>query len=1293
MGGQLAAPVTAPKLNSITYNRFSITARWTGNASANSYYLLALYENGTQYKTQQVVGSSGALLNLTLDPQKTYTVMVAQTDFSYGSVGPYSNEITVIQAIPTGIQVTYNGSDIHARWDRPEESLSIEGGLISLFKTDGSQLLVSETVIGNLATLTPSPPLSDITGYFVTAAYSAPGSTGPGSDPIPIIQQTVCLSRLTYNGDSILATTEHSLSSPNKIGLFLYIDGQPAYSATGAGNLVTLPLDKPLQPWQHAYVQVAVIQDHTCGPLSQPVPVLTGNLCLQSVSYDGNAISASWSGATPNFEYTGATMLLFQAETLVTNNSVIGLQGTLTLSAALDPAKQYSLRVAPTFGPSRGINSDAIPVVSSSGTFTRASYQDGVVKASWTTGGTAGLTGCRFTLLDGNELIASVPAGMSGGAIDHDLSPGTNYRVALRQMAGISLGPPSYAPVLATAALINEVITESDKITVIIAGTTGAQAFLYKGDTLQAGPVTASGTPLKVEFPFEVVPYYEYKICVQAVQGSALGPISAPVHVISGVPNILATAYNGDDVKLSWEPMLNEPVTGYEVYLLDLDHGTSNTAYTKDDFIIVQVPPEGRHALQVKAIGAAASGILSPAVNVIKEKARVPSLAYDGTYLHASWTASAITEAVYQISIIDDNDFTMLFDVAGHETVLPVSLNPSINYTVKVRVVADNATGPWGPGIPVLSALPLVTSTTADHTKVTLLIDDASFTTKPGVTGCQAYLTRDDGVVWGPVMAAGTPLQAEFPVNVLPYHTYTAMVQAVGPAGTGPLTNGVPVLSAVPVIKSLDYDGTMVYAVWRPVSAPVTGYTLTLASDSGSSVTVSSERPYASVPLNMQTASGTYTVYVQAIHGIASGPKSDGKNPVKPGLYYSTEAANAPALKPANSMLPVQPFETRCLLPELYQTPPALLPSVGPFALKSLTGAGNMKYYLAFTPSNPVWKFDAAPFRSSIAVDYVNFLTALEGKLKEQDPQTIGVLLPGAVQDVMQAIAGCIPQTFIESLYYSHGFSATWRYVDLRPGMRLQVEYESWQYISAQAPTYSNGYSFNGTIQYDISRFMTASGEHSTVLNVFLSSLEGLAIPAPTGSGPGPIDGGGGGIDTLFTGFAQPFLRIFYPTSFKKPCEVGSTYPRDNVMILAAASWSTLNNITDKITQGLAIPAFGTDYALFYLRGRNTLTPLIKVSVNGYPTWLPVGTTLAQALSQHGVSPCAIPVVISELSIFRNWNGACGNAPAGLTTFVPHYKIPIRINWGPSVLYANGVGWLDLPLIHGDEIQIMGDHL
>ncbi|HBQ87263.1 MAG TPA: hypothetical protein DD811_12420, partial [Syntrophomonas sp.] len=83
---------------------------------------------GTQYKTQQVVGSSGALLNLTLDPQKTYTVMVAQTDFSYGSVGPYSNEITVIQAIPTGIQVTYNGSDIHARWDRPEESLSIEGG-------------------------------------------------------------------------------------------------------------------------------------------------------------------------------------------------------------------------------------------------------------------------------------------------------------------------------------------------------------------------------------------------------------------------------------------------------------------------------------------------------------------------------------------------------------------------------------------------------------------------------------------------------------------------------------------------------------------------------------------------------------------------------------------------------------------------------------------------------------------------------------------------------------------------------------------------------------------------------------------------------------------------------------------------------------------------------------------------------------------------------------------------------------------------------------------------------------
>jgi hypothetical protein len=1301
MGPDAATPLNPPALKQIIFDGNSVLATWEPGPDSGNFFEITLFEGDKQAQSTNAMGFTGVLLNVSIDLAKAYTVKVAQTDSSYSQTGPYSNEIALIKTAPSIIHVNYDGTKMYIKWDSPDGQPPLRGAKISLFEKSRSKLIFSDDFDGFHTFLTPNPLLDPSLEYFITVAGVNPGSTGPSSSPVDIIQKTVQINSVIYDGIHIHATASSIPPPPLKLNLFLYADDEwIQQSDPSPDDFVVLTVNKKLVVWQHYEVMLAFTNSNSRGPLSKPAAVIPGIPILRAIAYDGAKIKASWTNPPGNPVPTGGAMILFEGDTPVNTIDVIGDNGVMELNGALDPDKNYDLRVAATFGPSRGSNSAPLAIISSIKQITEVAYDGERIMVTWPPGLAYGVSEYLLSLMNNGAVIATQNAGDGKGIINRWLDPGSNYNVRLQATGNKSTGPSSSAPVIASPARVAEVDTLPDSVHVLLdnggspaGGTvTGYRAFLYRDDEIIAGPIAAGGTPPAAVFNYKPQSPYTYNVRAQATGANCSGPLSSTEAVISGAPVIESISCHDVTAFIQWSAVPEKAVTGY---IMALDNDTTGESFSypcTSTFISVSVTPGNRYSIRVRAAGNKAVGMSSQTVRFQTEKLDFTRADYDGGFITAAWPASTIPGASYELLLSSDNAVFMTFPASTNHAVIPAVLDPNASYSLQVRVVNDIFTGPSGNAFTIISAVPDILSVTAETGKVTVVINDTKTKDKPGVTSCQAFLFHGDEIVAGPVTAAGTPLSAVFDYPIEKYHSYSVRARAAGTGCAGPFSGSSDVVSDVPAIIDTFYDGSNITVCWSPVTTVgITGYTtiLTPAKSPAHPVIVNTTNTFATIPLVFSEADGTYSLCVRAFRDHSAGPCCIAVDPIGAGLRLSTNKTKAAAVKPMSNSLPPQPFEIICYLPELYRNPPVNPPSSGPFVITAISGAGDFKYKISFAPppsgapdTPSAWTFDGSPVRSDLLQSYQTFLLSLEGKAP---------VLSGALQTVIDQIAKMMPQTFAETLFYHYGLVADKSYVDLRAGMRLQVEYQQWQTVISQSPQCINGYTGNSTAEYDIGSYLNGSGIRSIGFNSFLSGLSGLSVPTPASGGSGPTEGGGGVIDLFFQEFQRPFYRLFYPSAFKASSQPGSGYPKDNAMILAAADWSTLSDITEKIVQGASIPAAGTNYALLYMRGRAVMTPLICISVNGSRLWVPVGTTLAQVLEQYGIQPYNIPASIRGLRYLR----LSGEMYAGISGQTSQLNtgclLPVRFQAGPSVIYSNFSTWFDLPALQGDQITIAGD--
>jgi hypothetical protein len=266
--------------------------------------------------------------------------------------------------------------------------------------------------------------------------------------------------------------------------------------------------------------------------------------------------------------------------------------------------------------------------------------------------------------------------------------------------------------------------------------------------------------------------------------------------------------------------------------------------------------------------------------------------------------------------------------------------------------------------------------------------------------------------------------------------------------------------------------------------------------------------------------------------------------------------------------------------------------------------------------------------------------------------------------------------------------------------MVLRVEYETYQTLgAAEDARYLSGFVASAVADYEVASFLSATGSWLTGLDAFLGSLtaaQGVTV-TPASPDGGKAYGGGGVLDGFFQQFCQPFCRVVYPQNFLGNSSAGSPYLYANPILLAASSLADLEAATTNVRN--AMPPGGS-VASFYLRGRAVFRPLIRVSVNGSPRLVPVGTTVGNVLAAAGARPPVpgmptsgsnpvTPLRLAGLSLARARGCAVLAGSAAPTTFTPAASWPVRFDWTPAASYGPHTDWLDLPLLHGDRLAFV----
>jgi hypothetical protein len=489
------------------------------------------------------------------------------------------------------------------------------------------------------------------------------------------------------------------------------------------------------------------------------------------------------------------------------------------------------------------------------------------------------------------------------------------------------------------------------------------------------------------------------------------------------------------------------------------------------------------------------------------------------------------------------------------------------------------------------------------------------------------------------------------------------------PALTGPSSTSAGIVSAAPDGLMVDYDGATLSAVWNPVPG-ATGYRLILllaGTESGNPWYTSA--PESAFALSYDS-SNTYSLAVQA-----TGPGSTGQAATAPvfgeGFYpyfaTNTAAALIPATEPSMAA-----HEIAIGLPQIFTTAPTdPLPSTPPFSLSAGTSPYTYVLTIAGDSGALPWTFTADPVRADLYTAYGTFLEQLDG---------LGATALG-IQTVQNAIARAMPQTFAETLLYAYGFTGGNGYVDLKPGMVLRIEYESYLSMGAGIPNLAdlNGFITSAVAEYNIVR--SASGATTfTGMDAFIARLVASGGTAVT---PPPVSnrkqaGAGGLIDSGYPQMQQPFLRLVYPPNFPSTAETGTPYPEFNAVLLAASKLSDLEAATTNVRAGA--PAGGSVGEL-YFRGRTTMVPQVRVHVNGVEQYVPLGTTVGNILAQRAMEPSDVGLPLTGIRMVRGAGAALVGPPASYDAGGGN---ELRLDWAPS----GNSELLALPLLTGDRIDL-----
>lgn len=765
---------------------------------------------------------------------------------------------------------------------------------------------------------------------------------------------------------------------------------------------------------------------------------------------------------------------------------------------------------------------------------------------------------------------------------------------------------------------------------------------------------------------------------IAAVSGSAVGPFAESVAFVVDIASGLTVSYDGATITATWDAANDGRVNAYEVtFTVNGQESETKIVYT-NSWSKPFTSSEGQKAsVSVRQVAGFSLSPPTKPVEAILNAPKIVGSAFNGSQLELTWTDVPDPAAsAYIISVISSGAVMEEYTSGGKTATIPFA---SQTDTIQINAIGSATSGPSTLPFKPHTETPVITSIAFD-TSGSLKIEWNAV----GGAGRYRVQFRLGNAVRLTKNVTTNSLTLP-PSELPPGGIYDVTVQVFSSQAnddlSGPVSAPMPAVVQPPPNVDIEYDGRSARVTWEPiVSRVITGYTTTILNGQTPVSTVTTLGPTASIDVAYQSANN-YSVVVQALTNAGSGQPSPPGALFQSGWYAST-ATNASAhIIPANTAA-MSNYDIVVYLPNIFTTYVSTgLPTEPPFAFS--TTDPPYSYKLTMQASSAVWNFNADAIRADIVTAYQTLLASLV-QLK---------VTPLGWRMVQDAISRAMPQTFAESLFYAYAFVPGDGYIDLKPGMLLRADFESYQYLGPgqTLSKYVDGFVSTSSAVYDIGSYVTASNQWLTGFDSFLSLVTqtGSTVPPPQTEGS-TSSGGGGIIDLYYSQFRKPYVRLVYPTEILNDRTAEARTPF-NVAVLAANDYQTLANATQNLRNAQPLPG---EVAATYMRGRTMISACIRVWLDGQSLVVPVGSTVGNLLESVGRRPpIVIPqsgnpgIPISGLLVERS----VGYAVTDPNDYSASKAIPVRLDWNQGMAYSAATDWLSLPLLPGDHITTRGN--
>jgi hypothetical protein len=505
---------------------------------------------------------------------------------------------------------------------------------------------------------------------------------------------------------------------------------------------------------------------------------------------------------------------------------------------------------------------------------------------------------------------------------------------------------------------------------------------------------------------------------------------------------------------------------------------------------------------------------------------------------------------------------------------------------------------------------------------------------------------------------------------------YTAYLQWILPDKSKKSDTSSPLNVVVnkPQIQNVYFDGEHVFVSWTNKTSVPTGGIITILSDNTPIATKTVKGCSGNVPLTPDR-NKSYFVQVTAATGdnfISKGPPSAKADVIIPVYYFFSQTSSSCAYIFRDIISQPGKHDITLYLPDIFSTSPDPSKiSENPFILQK-TENDTFPYVLQIAEDSIAWQFNSDIIRDNLKNAYLKFLKNLEDS-------DLCTLKPGALTLVRSIIARGLPLTFAETLYYNYGFNPAKGYINIQPGMQLQIDYENHQTIGIDPQDkYLNGFVGTGSSYHDVGSYLYGTSDNivKTGFNSFLNLITRYTVD--------PNKGGAGGIvDVTGNDYRHPYYRLFYPSEFASSDSTGAVGVTKNVALLGADSYSDIETATDiylKNGNFYGAPGIST-----FFRGRVVIIPHILCFVQNTPMYVPVGTTIRQVMEKFTSLPMAENVIICDLEYTRSIGNVVDH-PTTLNLYSIGCSNAVNFNKPPLQVYTDGKTYFDLPVLHGDSL-------